>query len=79
MKTGWPALNWGYYFRLRSMALTKSFQNCNESGHALTNLERDEMWLADIDNDNMYHIQFMVLGENDTASQKTYIIIAQKY
>jgi hypothetical protein len=40
---------------------------------------RYEVWLADMENDNMYHIRFMILGEGGSAETKTYLITAQKY
>ncbi|MDR1919757.1 MAG: hypothetical protein LBQ65_08955 [Tannerellaceae bacterium] len=41
--------------------------------------ERNEVWLADLENDNMYQIQFMILGKGGSADMRTYLIVAQKY
>jgi hypothetical protein len=72
---------WGYYFISRQETVKKSsFTDCNRTGRLLSPLERDEMWLADKDNNHIYHVQFMVLGDEKAKnSQRTYIIIAQKY
>jgi hypothetical protein len=82
MKDEWPTTTGGsvgFYCQVRTVKMTDAFVNCNSVNRMLSNLERNEMWLADIDHDNMYHVQFMVLGNNDKDAQKTYIIIAQKY
>jgi hypothetical protein len=42
-------------------------------------IERDEIWLADLENRNIYQVQFMFLGPNSTAASKTFLIVAQKY
>ncbi|MDR1884593.1 MAG: hypothetical protein LBR26_17740 [Prevotella sp.] len=41
--------------------------------------ERNEMWLADLENDNIYQVQFMFLGPNSSNATKTFLIVAQKY
>jgi hypothetical protein len=41
--------------------------------------EKNEVWLADLDNNNIYQIQFMFLGEDLAARNKTFLIIVQKY
>jgi hypothetical protein len=67
----------GYAFELKNVIDLQPGQwtNCKEDG--MNHTERNEVWLADLDNDNMYHIQFMILGES--SGKKNYLITAQKY
>ncbi|MDR2810240.1 MAG: hypothetical protein LBB84_06755 [Tannerellaceae bacterium] len=42
--------------------------------------ERNEVWIADLKNENMYRVQFLIFGSSTPANQnKTYAIIARKY
>jgi hypothetical protein len=52
--------------------------NCHDAIRYL-HPERNEMWLADLENDNIYQVQFMFLGPNSTGGTKTFLIVAQKY
>ncbi|MDR1937387.1 MAG: hypothetical protein LBQ73_02670 [Tannerellaceae bacterium] len=44
-----------------------------------SNVERHEIWLSDLDNDNLYHVQFLIFGNNNAAEENIYSVIVQKY
>ncbi|MDR1914323.1 MAG: hypothetical protein LBQ68_07585 [Clostridiales bacterium] len=72
----------GYTFELKKKIdlSDNTWTDCKDGmGNTSGNTERNEVWLADLGNDNMYHIQFMILGKGGSADTKTYLIIAQKY
>jgi hypothetical protein len=73
--TGWDD-NTGYTARVIKLSATSYWNNCASN---MSNLERNEIWIADIITNQIYHVQFMILGNTDVNSNKTYIIIAQKY
>jgi hypothetical protein len=41
--------------------------------------ERDETWIYDETSNEIYHIQFIVIGKNDANATKTYAILAEKF
>jgi hypothetical protein len=47
------------------------------------NTEKHEMWVSDMDNDHIYHVQFLVFGDNDDPKElketKLYGIIVKRY
>ncbi|MDR1556280.1 MAG: hypothetical protein LBS88_04515 [Tannerellaceae bacterium] len=70
--------NWaesGYSFKLMSASLnsTSPWTDC---GTQMKDHERDEIWLADVPNASIYHVQFLTLF---AGGLKTYVIIVQKY
>jgi hypothetical protein len=55
-----------------------TWTNCDDA-LSLTYTDRDEVWLADLENRNIYQVQFMFLGSNSASATKTFLIVAQKY
>ncbi|MDR1624309.1 MAG: hypothetical protein LBS04_04980 [Tannerellaceae bacterium] len=61
------------FYLMEKTMTPNTWYNCLD---ALMNIERDEVWIADLDDDgSMYRVQFMVLGYTNF----TYVIVAQKY
>jgi hypothetical protein len=69
----------GYTFELKSKANIQAgaWEDCKGTATAMSNTERNELWIEDLQNDNMYHVLFMILG--GSSGDKTYLIVAQKY
>ncbi|MDR2622499.1 MAG: hypothetical protein LBC48_07975 [Dysgonamonadaceae bacterium] len=68
----------GYSFLLKDATATSAWADFSAG---MTHLERNEIWLSDMQSKNIYNIQFLILGnaatENNTS--RIYLIIAQKY
>jgi hypothetical protein len=64
----------GYSFKLDKETISPSiWYDCSNN---MLDSERNEIWLADLKNNNMYQIQFITFG-NGTV--RTYLIIAKRY
>ncbi|MDR1981391.1 MAG: hypothetical protein LBQ39_07220 [Tannerellaceae bacterium] len=79
---GWPTYgaNHDFYFGVLSPSMDSNVWR--DIKEWTSNAERQDVWLSDPENDNMYHIQFLVLGpdaNDDPNADKTYAIIALKY
>jgi hypothetical protein len=68
--------NSGYASELKeeNNVQANTWKDC--SSNALSNVGKTEVWLADLVNQNMYHIQFIIFGNN---SPQRYLILAEKY
>ncbi|MDR1881116.1 MAG: hypothetical protein LBQ78_09295 [Tannerellaceae bacterium] len=73
--TDWNNSSYSFDLESKENMVDGVWENCK--GNAMGNTERNEVWLADLENDNMYHVLFMILGES--SGTKTYLIVAQKY
>jgi hypothetical protein len=68
----------GYDFTLWS----KTFNGVNgwtDCKNYLSNHERNELWIADLSNNNIYQVQFLILGDENPNINNTYLILARKY
>ncbi|MDR1937212.1 MAG: hypothetical protein LBQ73_01770 [Tannerellaceae bacterium] len=76
--TGWPEKN-NPYFYFGVKTFRKQSDEWSEIRDWEKNVEKHEIWLSDLDNDNIYHVRFLSFGSDDAGTDKIYSIIAQKY
>ncbi|MDR1880945.1 MAG: hypothetical protein LBQ78_08435 [Tannerellaceae bacterium] len=79
---GWPASGKNYDFSFGVLSYSLDSNEWREIKMWTSNAEKQDIWLSDVENDNMYHIQFMVLGPDESDhpdADKTYAIIALRY
>jgi hypothetical protein len=64
-----------YDFNLYQLAPynLNGWKRCKDN---MDNSERNEVWLADLENDHLYQVQFIIIKGTNAD---TYIIIAKKY
>jgi hypothetical protein len=76
---GWPASgnNPDFYFGIKTFS--PPFGTWDTIWELTGNAEQHEIWLSDLKNDNIYHVQFFTFGSDDANEDKMYGIIAQKY
>jgi hypothetical protein len=76
---GWTqANNPNFYFGVKTIR-DQDDKHWSEVHNWEKTTEKHEIWLSDLDNDNIYHVRFLSFGSDDTQTDKIYTIIAQKY
>ncbi|MDR1918868.1 MAG: hypothetical protein LBQ65_04380 [Tannerellaceae bacterium] len=75
---GWESKNNPYFY----FGVKTSYNQADDWTEILSwekNAEKHEIWLSDLDNDNIYHVRFLSFGGDEGYTDKIYSIIAQKY
>jgi hypothetical protein len=73
----WQPNNPLYYFGVKTY--TGQSSAWSDIAEWEKNAEKHEVWLSDLNNDNIYHVRFLSFGSDDADSDKIYGVIGQKY